>query len=99
MLLYFYGGLEPAINVDVEDSSLYLMLDPETNDLAGIHIQAFMKRFLPEHPHCQAIDATRWLSPDEHDKRGLSNEDVALQKSPAEMVVGSLVLEYGLHAA
>jgi hypothetical protein len=99
LLLYFYGGPEPAINVNVEDSSMYLMVVPDTDELVGVHIQGFTRRFLPDHPLFQAVDVTKWASPDQERESDISKEDIALQKSLAEMVVGSLVIEYGLRAA
>jgi len=99
LLFYFYGAPEPAINVDVEDSPLYLMIDPETEELIGVHIQAFTTRFLQDHPHFRSIDVSHWSTADEDRDLEPDPDDAALQKSLAEMVIGSLVVEYGLRAA
>lgn len=51
--IFFYGAPEPSISVDVTET-MYAMLDAETEDLIGIQIEAFRRKYIPAHP---------WLEP------------------------------------
>lgn len=99
LLIYFYGKPEPAINIDIENSTLYLMVDPETDALLGVHIQAFVSPYLPEHPHFRQLEAVQRLLANDAGEPDFTGQDSTLPKSLVEMVIGSLVLEHGLWAA
>ena len=99
LLLYFYGGPEPAVNLDVEGTSLYLMTKPDTNELVGVHIQAFAKRFLSEHPYFRQMEAVQRLVSNTDALAETSASEDDFSRSLAEMVVGNLVLEHGLLAS
>lgn len=53
LFVFFYGGPEPSISVDVTDT-LYAMVDPNTAELIGIQTEAFTKVYVHQHP---------WLKP------------------------------------
>lgn len=102
LLLYLYGQPEAAINVDVADTSMYVMVDPDTWELIGVHIQAFRKRFLAEHPYYLGYDVVQHLINPE--SAGSSGEDQwknhpDASKALAELIMGNLVVEHGALAA
>lgn len=53
LFVFFYGGPEPSISVDVTDT-MYAMVDPDTAELIGIQTEAFTKVYVHQHP---------WLKP------------------------------------
>ncbi len=102
LLLYLYGQPEVAINVDVEDSSMYVMVDPDTWELVGVHIQAFRQRFLAEHPYYLEYDFVQRLlssAPEEAtvDDHWADQQDAT--RALAELIMGNLIIEHGALAA
>jgi len=65
LILYFTGQPVSAISVYLRDD-LYVMVDPENNDIVGIHVEAFERNFLAQHPLLQ----TSWP----HVKQSLSQD-------------------------
>ena len=102
LLLYLYGQPEAALNVSVDDSSMYVMVDPDTSELVGVHIQAFKKRFLAEHPYLRDYEIVQRLicrNSELLTENGQWESDPESSKALAELVMGNLIIEHGALAS
>ena len=102
LLLYLYGQPEAALNVSIEDSSMYVMIDPDTSELVGVHIQAFEKRFLAEHPYFRNYEIVQRLInlySEQPADNGQWESDPESSKALAELVMGNLIVEHGALAS
>lgn len=92
-LLFLYGAPEPSISLDVTDS-LYALLDPETEDLIGIQIEAFAEAYIPQHP---------WLQPHAQTSENSSRSEAGHERNEhrdlAIYLVGALMTEGSLATA
>ena len=88
--IFFYGAMEPSISVDVTDT-MYALLDPESDDLIGIQIEAFIRTYLPQHPWLGPFTAVL-TSP----SKPANEEEHNQHRGLASYFVGSLMTEGSL---
>ena len=74
LLIHLFGRGRPSISVST-DRYLHAMVDPDTEEIIGIHIEGFLAHAVKEHP--------RWIAVlDDAETRGITAAEVrALQRS------------------
>lgn len=83
LFVHFYGEPLPAVSVEVQDDA-FVRVDPVTEEVVGLQIEAFLTRAVLEHPSLLKTaeiagvpsplieDARRRISPAELKREGLS---------------------------
>ena len=93
--VFLYGAPEPSISLDVTDT-MYALLDPETEDLIGIQIEAFQQKYVPAHPWvAPLLDRFGKASADE-DTENSDAEIASHHRAIANYMVGALMTEGSL---
>jgi hypothetical protein len=90
LLVHLFGRGRPSISVPI-DRYLYVMVDPDTEDVIGIHIEGFLAQAVPEHPQQIAIldfAELRGMTPGE--VRALQRERLGLRHLLAAEVRAAL---------
>lgn len=96
LLVFFYGSPEPSVSVDVSNT-MYAMLDPDTEELIGLQIEAFKKAYLPEHPWLEPL--IRYEGQPSEPGSDVSPEQKRNeQRALTTYMIGSLVTESSLVA-
>jgi hypothetical protein len=54
VVIYLTGAPQPAVSVYVDDN-IYLMVDPQSRNVVGFHVEAWERKFVPAHSDVQAI--------------------------------------------
>ena len=54
VVIYITGAPRPAVSVYVDDN-IYLMVDPQSRNVVGFHVEAWERKFVPAHADIQAI--------------------------------------------
>jgi hypothetical protein len=54
IVIYLTGAPTRAVSVCFGDD-IYLKVNPLTNDIVGLHIEAWERKFVPAHPDIQAV--------------------------------------------
>jgi hypothetical protein len=91
--IFFYGEPEPSISLDVSET-MYALLDPETEDLIGIQIEAYTSVYVPQHPWLEPyVDVLTGRSASPHHAEQVEQRDLA------NYLIGSLITEGSLTTA
>jgi hypothetical protein len=93
--IFFYGEPEPSISLDVT-KTMYALLDPDTDDLIGIQIEAFLTSYVPDNPWVAPLVERRMQSTDDAICEDHGSEDF---RALANYFVGSLMTEGNLSTA
>ena len=54
IVIYFTGVPQPAISVYTDDD-LYVMVDPKTHNVVGLHVENWERSFVPTHVDVQSV--------------------------------------------
>lgn len=54
IVIYFTGGPQPAVSVYTDDN-LYVMVDPKTHNVVGLHVENWEGIFVPAHVDVQSV--------------------------------------------
>ena len=95
LLIFFYGPPVPATNLPVPGQPIYIMVDPDTSEVVGIHIEAFRHRFIEDHPYYKEIPVIKNLLAASGD---IESED-GQWRAVAQRFYGGLMLDHGATAA
>ncbi len=89
LFMDFYGDSRPAVNVAVRDGDrdyLYLRVDPDTEQVVGVQLEAFLGYAIDLHPDVQALLAVADLYdvPNEEAARLRARGEAALDRWDVE---------------
>ena len=54
VVIYFNGSPQPAVSVYTDDN-LYVMVDPKSRDVVGLHVENWEQSFVPAHDEIQTV--------------------------------------------
>lgn len=54
VIIYFNGSPQPAVSV-LADENLYVMVDPRSHHVVGLHVENWERSFVPAHDELRAV--------------------------------------------
>ena len=54
MVIYITGNPQPAVSVYASDN-IYVMVDPDTRNVVGFHVEKWERKFVPAHADIAAV--------------------------------------------